>query len=188
VITLDNQAAVTPAGKPVAAPIPVAPVVECVMVVKTVLIQSVGAEEAAVTVFALTVTLTKVVVKHKLSGVKVYTKVPTESVEIVAGDQVPVIAPELDGNSVSAGFGTTFPTNPTKGDLYLRVDYLPSRLYKWNDAKWIEVDKTTPDVYSYDTEYIRHLTNKIASGEYDVDLLTPAEQEQIQQYIKNNPQ
>jgi hypothetical protein len=95
---------------------------------------------------------------------------------------------ELDGNSVSAGFGTTFPKNPTKGDLYLRVDYLPSKLYKWNDAKWIEVDKTTTDVYSYDVEYIKHLTNKIASGEYDVDLLTPAEQEQIQQYIKNNPQ
>lgn len=105
-----------------------------------------------------------------------------------------VIAPdlsinaELDGNSVSAGFGTTFPKAPVKGDLYLRVDYLPSRLYKWNDIKWIEVDKTTTDVYSYDTEYIKHLTNKIASGEYDVELLTPAEQEQIQQYIKNNPQ
>lgn len=95
---------------------------------------------------------------------------------------------ELDGNSVSAGFGTTFPKNPTKGDMYLRVDYLPSKLYKWNDIKWIEVDKTTTDVYSYDVEYIKHLTNKIASGEYDVDLLTPAEQEQIQQYIKNNPQ
>lgn len=95
---------------------------------------------------------------------------------------------ELDGNSVSAGFGTTFPNAPAKGDLYLRVDYLPSRLYKWNGIKWIEVDKTTTDVYSYDTEYIKHLTNKIASGEYDVDLLTPAEQEQIQQYIKNNPQ
>lgn len=95
---------------------------------------------------------------------------------------------ELDGKSVSAGFGTTFPKTPAKGDLYLRVDYLPSKLYKWNDAKWIEVDKTTTDVYSYDVEYIKHLTNKIASGEYDVDLLTSTEQEQIQQYIKNNPQ
>lgn len=95
---------------------------------------------------------------------------------------------ELSGNSVTAGFGTVFPKTPAKGDLYLRVDYLPSKLYKWNDAKWIEVDKTTTDVYSYDVEYIKHLTNKIASGEYDVDLLTSIEQEQIQQYIKNNPQ
>ena len=95
---------------------------------------------------------------------------------------------ELSGNSVNAGFGTTFPKTPVKGDLYLRVDYLPSKLYKWNDAKWIEVDKTTTDVYSYDVEYIKHLTSKLASGEYDVDLLTPAEQEQIQKYIKDNPQ
>ena len=41
------KAALTPAGKPVAAPIPVAPVVLCVMALKGVLIQSVGVEEAA---------------------------------------------------------------------------------------------------------------------------------------------
>ena len=52
VITFAAQAAVTPAGKPVAAPIPVAPVVVCVILVKTLLIQSVGVEEAAPTVFA----------------------------------------------------------------------------------------------------------------------------------------
>jgi hypothetical protein len=33
VIVLDAQAALTPAGKPVAAPMPVAPVVVCVMLV-----------------------------------------------------------------------------------------------------------------------------------------------------------
>jgi hypothetical protein len=46
------QAAVTPAGRPVAAPIPVAPVVACVIAVKAVLIQSVGVEEATPAVFA----------------------------------------------------------------------------------------------------------------------------------------
>ena len=48
----DAQAAVTPAGNPVAVPMPVAPVVVCVMFVKTVLIQSVGADEADPSVFA----------------------------------------------------------------------------------------------------------------------------------------
>ena len=52
VITLAAQAAVTPAGRPVAAPIPVAPVVLCVMLVKAVLMQSVGVVEAAPAVFA----------------------------------------------------------------------------------------------------------------------------------------
>ena len=47
VIVLDAQVAVTPAGSPVAVPIPVAPVVVCVMFVIAVLIQRVGVEEAA---------------------------------------------------------------------------------------------------------------------------------------------
>jgi hypothetical protein len=94
---------------------------------------------------------------------------------------------ELTGNSVNAGFGTAFPKTPTKGDLYLRVDYLPSKLYKWNDIKWIEVDKTT-DIYSYDEEYIKHLIAKLASGEYDPEQLSLAEQEQIQRYVNENPQ
>ena len=94
---------------------------------------------------------------------------------------------ELTGNSVNAGFGTAFPKTPVKGDLYLRVDYLPSKLYKWNDIKWIEVDKTT-DIYSYDEEYIKHLIAKLASGEYDPEQLSLAEQEQIQRYVNENPQ
>ena len=95
---------------------------------------------------------------------------------------------ELTGNSVNAGFGTAFPKTPVKGDLYLRVDYLPSKLYKWNDIKWIEVDKTTTDIYSYDEEYIKHLIAKLASGEYDPEQLSLAEQEQIQRYVNENPQ
>ena len=47
VIVLDAKAAVTPAGNPVAVPIPVAPVVAWVMFVNAVLIHRVGDEEAA---------------------------------------------------------------------------------------------------------------------------------------------
>ena len=50
VIVFDAHAAVTPAGNPVAAPMPVAPVVVCVIAVSGVLIQSVGVDEAALTV------------------------------------------------------------------------------------------------------------------------------------------
>jgi hypothetical protein len=52
VIVFDAHAAVTPDGRPVAVPIPVAPVVACVMFVKAVLTHSVGAEDAAPAVFA----------------------------------------------------------------------------------------------------------------------------------------
>ena len=50
VMVLLANAAVTPVGKPVAVPMPVAPVVVCVIAVNAVLIQSVGDDEAAPTV------------------------------------------------------------------------------------------------------------------------------------------
>ena len=51
VITFAAHAALTPAGKPIAAPMPVAPVVACVMFVSAVLIHNVGVVEAAPAVF-----------------------------------------------------------------------------------------------------------------------------------------
>ena len=56
VIRLAAQAAVTPGGKPVDAPIPVAPVVAIVMFVIRVLIHKVGVDEGAPAVlFGVTV-------------------------------------------------------------------------------------------------------------------------------------
>ena len=43
---MDAQDAVTPAGRPVGVPIPVAPVVVCVIAVRGVLIHNVGVEDA----------------------------------------------------------------------------------------------------------------------------------------------
>ena len=48
----EAQAALTPAGNPVAVPIPVAPEVVCVIFVNVVLIHKVGVLEAAPTVLA----------------------------------------------------------------------------------------------------------------------------------------
>ncbi len=78
------------------------------------------------------------------------------------------------------GFGTQWPADPVKGDTFLRVDRLPSVLYKYNGKNWFEIDKNISDQYSYNTAYIDHLISKIDSGEYDPDLLTEAELEQIQ--------
>ncbi len=52
VIVLDAQPAVTPAGKSVAVPMPVAPVVECVMLVNAVLIHNVGVDDAVAAVLS----------------------------------------------------------------------------------------------------------------------------------------
>ena len=56
VIVLVAHAAVTPVGKPVAVPIPVAPVVVCVIAVSAVLLHKVGVLDAALAVlFGVTV-------------------------------------------------------------------------------------------------------------------------------------
>jgi hypothetical protein len=64
--------------------------------------------------------------------------------------------------------------------MYLRVDRLPSVLYKFNGTNWIEVDKALSDSHAYDSAYIDHLIEKISSGEYDPDLLSDAERAQIE--------
>jgi len=84
------------------------------------------------------------------------------------------------------GFGTSFPTTANRGDLFLRVDQLPTVLYKYNGTQWIEVDKTLTDSYAHDEAYISHLIDKIGEGQYDPDLLSDAEREQIALKLKSN--
>jgi hypothetical protein len=77
-------------------------------------------------------------------------------------------------------FGQMLPDNPVKGYQFLHTGYIPSKLFKYNGSKWIEVDKSLTDSYAYNTAYIEYLMDKIVSGEYDPDLLSPAEQQQIE--------
>jgi hypothetical protein len=83
----------------------------------------------------------------------------------------------------ASGFGIAFPLGPKKGDTFLRVDRLPSVLYKYNGNSWIEVDKELNNRYAYNEAYIDHLIAKIDSGEYDLDLLSEAEREQIERRL-----
>ncbi len=82
------------------------------------------------------------------------------------------------------GFGPEFPPQAVKGDMFLRVDQMPSVLYKFNGSNWIAVDKTLSDQHSYDDAYIDYLIEKISSGEYDPELLSDAERDRIEQKLK----
>jgi hypothetical protein len=90
------------------------------------------------------------------------------------------------GKAAHSDFGSTFPTKPDRGDVYLRTDYLPNRLFKFTGDRWIEVDKDATDVYAYEEAYIQHLIEEIEAGRYDADTLTAVEHEQIQQYLSKN--
>ena len=81
-------------------------------------------------------------------------------------------------------FGTEFPDNPVKGQMFLNISTVPTKLYKFNGDKWIQVDKELSDQYIYNDAYIEYLMDKIETGEYDPEMLTPAEQAQIEAKLK----
>jgi hypothetical protein len=89
--------------------------------------------------------------------------------------------------SGNTGFGIRFPDTAEKGDMFLRVDMMPNRAYKYNGLKWIEVDKNKTDVFAYDLQYIQHLSDKLDSGEFDAEDLNDIERAQIDQYRKSRP-
>lgn len=82
-------------------------------------------------------------------------------------------------HETKSSFGIEFPGDPAKGDSFVRIDRVPSQLFKFNGSRWIEVDKNTTDNYTYDVAYIDHLIDLIGQGAYDADLLTDAEQLQV---------
>lgn len=87
-------------------------------------------------------------------------------------------------NVATVDFGTAWPRQPAKGQMWLRTDALPTRLYKYNGQKWIEVNKQLTDSYVFNDAYIEYLMDMIVRGEYDQDLLTQAERNQIESRLK----
>lgn len=86
----------------------------------------------------------------------------------------------------STNFGIQFPKTATKGDIFVRVDMLPNKVYKFDGKKWIEINKTQSDLYLNNTGYLKYLVNKIGNGEYDIELLTDIERIEIEKYLREN--
>jgi len=82
------------------------------------------------------------------------------------------------------GFGTAFPNSPKRGDTFVRIDVQPTVVYKFNGQAWMEVDKNITDSYTYDDAYINYLIEKIDGGEYDPDLLSDSERDQMAEQLK----
>jgi len=86
--------------------------------------------------------------------------------------------------TISTNFGIKFPDVANKGDVFVRVDSLPNRVHKYDGRKWIEVQKDQSDTYLHNQKYIKYLVEKIEKGEYDLDLLSETEKEQIELFLK----
>jgi hypothetical protein len=83
----------------------------------------------------------------------------------------------------STSFGIEFPRFAKKGDIFVRVDVLPNRVFKFDSSRWIELQKEQTDSY-LDEDYVRYLVSKIESGEYDIELLSSNERAHIEEYLQ----
>ena len=96
---------------------------------------------------------------------------------------IPEITLKAGDKENLVNFGTKFPEYAKRGTLFLRVDFQPTKLFKFSGEKWIEEDKT--DSYSFSEEYIKVLIDKIAHEKYDPRLLSKEEQAQIEDYLQS---
>ena len=85
--------------------------------------------------------------------------------------------------SSNTSFGSSFPALAKKGDTFVRVDSLPNKVYKFDGNRWITVNKDQSTSYIYNQEYIKYLVEKIDKGEYDIELLSDIEKQQIEEYL-----
>jgi hypothetical protein len=46
---------------------------------------------------------------------------------------------DIAPNGIPTGAGISFPQNPQVGDYFLRTDYLPQILYRWDGQLWIRI-------------------------------------------------
>ena len=95
-----------------------------------------------------------------------------------------LIADNLPSRMTVNTFGVNFPADPIQGDTFVKIDKLPHVVYKFNGTMWIVIDKNVTDSYTYNEAYIDYLIEKINSGEYEIELLSEAEKEQITQRLK----
>jgi hypothetical protein len=70
-------------------------------------------------------------------------------------------------NGLPTGSGITFPANPTVGDYFLRTDYLPNLLYRYDGSLWVRIAQNS-------------------RGGVGFDSTVPSEQSQMASFINND--
>jgi len=75
-------------------------------------------------------------------------------------------------NAAPYGFGIQFPRNPLEGDFFLRTDYLPNRMFRYDGARWLKVQddvrmtlSNTLDRYTQKTSFINNTNTNTIDGQ-----------------------
>jgi hypothetical protein len=97
----------------------------------------------------------------------------------------------LDGDGVApngnpAGFGISFPnSNVDKGDYFLRTDYLPNRLFRYDGTRWVKVEDsvriTTTNTNTRSTQKTGFVNNTTSST---INGLTVEQRQSLEDALK----
>ena len=88
-----------------------------------------------------------------------------------------------------AGFGEKFPDFPDVGELFLRVDFKPHRLFKWNGKLWSELaDSSETGGYVFNESYIKYMTREVIQGRLQLSNLSIPEKEAVLNNTNYNQQ
>jgi hypothetical protein len=75
-------------------------------------------------------------------------------------------------NGYEFGHGVTFPANPYTNDYYLRTDFAPNRLFRYDGVRWVKVEDAvrhkltnTDDRKTQKTSFINNTNINIINGE-----------------------
>ena len=97
----------------------------------------------------------------------------------------------LDGDGVApngnpAGFGITFPTSGiNSGDYFLRTDYLPNRLFRYDGTRWIKIEDSVRITMSNDDSKQNWKTKFInSSGTNTINGLTVDQRQSLSNALK----
>jgi hypothetical protein len=83
-------------------------------------------------------------------------------------------------------YGLQFPVDALRGDTHVKTNVVPNKLFRFNGSSWYEVDKEVADSYTHDIAYIDYLISQIDSGQYDPELLSDSEREQIAERLNTH--
>ena len=75
-------------------------------------------------------------------------------------------------NGAPFGFGIQFPRNNQEGDYFLRTDFLPNRMFRYDGARWVKMTddirmtlSNTLDRQTQKTSFINNTTSSVIDGE-----------------------
>jgi len=88
------------------------------------------------------------------------------------GYQGYLIGDGIPPNGEQFGFGSSFPLASTVGDFYLRTDFMPNRLFRYDGQRWVKQEDNvrmtmtqTNDRKTYKTDFVNNTKSTTIGGE-----------------------